>query len=190
MCVSQSLHFINDAHQQDTCAISASVAGKWEILKTQPCLAFYLQGKSIMKQLQPFWLLCGAVLLSVSITSCKKYDDGPLINLTPRNERVANTWVIDNATADGNDVTSDFDNYVLTLSSGGNADLVATYTVFGVDFLFDTNGTWTFQNNDEELVLDFENDTADGTYQIRRLTETQLWLHEVGDDLELHLKPQ
>ncbi len=94
------------------------------------------------------------------------------------------------ATADGNNVTSDFDNYVLTLTSDGDATLLATYTVFGADFTFDTNGTWNFQNSDEELVMDFENDAADGTYQIRRLTETQLWLRQVGDDLELHLKTQ
>ena len=67
---------------------------------------------------------------------------------------------------------------------------LATYTVFGTDFTYDTNGTWAFQNDDEELVLDFEDNAADGTYQIRRLTESQLWLHKVGDDLELHLKSQ
>lgn len=85
-------------------------------------------------------------------------------------------------------MTSDYDNYVLTLTTGGSATLVATYTVFGVNFTGETNGTWAFQNDDEELVLDFENNDADGTYQIRRLTETELWIHKVGDDLELRLK--
>ncbi|MBP6311779.1 MAG: hypothetical protein KA408_05885 [Flavobacteriales bacterium] len=131
-----------------------------------------------------------SLILLLAVTACKKYDDGPAISLTSRTERVANTWVIDQATADGNNVTSDFDNYVLTLTSDGDATLLATYTVFGADFTFDTNGTWNFQNSDEELVMDFENDAADGTYQIRRLTETQLWLRQVGDDLELHLKTQ
>jgi len=144
----------------------------------------------IMKQLRPLGFLCGAALLTIFVTGCKKYDEGPLINLTPRNERVANTWVIEEATADGDDVTADFDNYVLTLTTGGDATLLATYTVFGTDFTYDTNGTWAFQNDDEELVLDFEDNAADGTYQIRRLTESQLWLHKVGDDLELHLKSQ
>ncbi len=143
-----------------------------------------------MKQTRPLQILVGALLLTALTTGCKKYDEGPLISLTSRTERIANTWVIDNATADGGDVTSDFDNYVLTMTTSGSATLLATYTVFGADFTFDTNGTWTLQNDDEELVLDFENDAADGTYQIRRLTETQLWLHKVGDDLELHLKPQ
>lgn len=130
-------------------------------------------------------LSLGLVLL---LGSCKKYDEGPAISLTSRKERVANTWTIDRAIADGNDVTSDYDNYVLTLTSGGSATLVATYTVFGVNFAGQTNGTWAFQNNDEEIVLDFENDSADGTYQIRRLTEKELWIHKVGDDLELRLK--
>ena len=124
-----------------------------------------------MKQLRPLGFLCGAALLTIFVTGCKKYDEGPLINLTPRNERVANTWVIDEATADGDNVTADFDNYVLTLTTGGDATLLATYTVFGADLNYDTNGTWAFQNEDEELVLDFEDNAADGIYQIRRLTE-------------------
>ncbi len=136
-------------------------------------------------------ILIPALALAVlSIAGCKKYNDGPLISLSPRAERVANTWLIDHATANGNDATSDFEAYVLTLTSSGDATLVATYTVFGTAFSFNTSGTWAFQNDDEELVLDFADNSADGTYQIRRLTEEQLWLHKVGDDLELHLKPQ
>ena len=87
-----------------------------------------------------------SLVMVLSMASCKKYEEGPAISLTSRSERVANTWTIDRAIADGNDVTS------------------------------------------EELVLDFENDDADGTYQIRRLTEAELWIHKIGDDLELRLK--
>ncbi|MBK9761869.1 MAG: hypothetical protein IPO87_00565 [Flavobacteriales bacterium] len=129
-----------------------------------------------------------SLVMVLSMASCKKYEEGPAISLTSRSERVANTWTIDRAIADGNDVTSDYDNYVLTMTAGGSATLVATYTVFGVNFTGETNGTWAFQNDDEELVLDFENDDADGTYQIRRLTEAELWIHKIGDDLELRLK--
>jgi hypothetical protein len=39
-------------------------------------------------------------------------------------------------------------------------------------------------------VLDFSDDQADGTYQILRLTSTELWLRKVGEDLELRLNEQ
>lgn len=123
-------------------------------------------------------------------TGCKKYEDGPGISLVPRTERVANTWVIERATADGDDVTSSYDQYVLSLTTDGAATLDAEYTVFGVDVSTETTGTWAFANDQEQLVLDFEEDLADGTYIINRLTRTELWLRKVGEDLELRLREQ
>lgn len=121
---------------------------------------------------------------------CSKYDDGPGISLVSRTERVANTWVIDRATADGENVTSDYDQYVLTLTTNNVANLQADYTVFGITVSTETTGTWAFANDQEQLVLDFEDDLADGTYIINRLTQSELWLRKVGEDLELRLKEQ
>lgn len=132
--------------------------------------------------------VCLTMVLCFS--ACKKYDDGPLISLTSREERIANTWVIDKAIEDGADVTTSYDNYVLTLTTAHGASLSAQYVLFGVPISTETNGTWSFENNDETLVLDFEDDVADGTYQILRLTEPELWLRKTGDDLELRLKEQ
>lgn len=130
------------------------------------------------------------VALALLAAGCNKYDDGPGVSLIPRTERVANTWVIDKAFADGSDVTADYDQYTLTLTTGNAATLVGEYTVFSVTISTETNGTWAFANDQEELVLDFEDDQADGNYQILRLTQTELWLREIGDDLELRLKEQ
>ena len=133
-----------------------------------------------------------AVLLALGLClpACKKYDDGPLISLTSREERIANTWVIDKAFEGGQDVTTSYDNYVLALTTGHAATLNAQYVFFGVPINTETSGTWAFENNDETLVLDFEDNVADGTYQILRLTEPELWLRKTGDDLELRLKEQ
>lgn len=128
--------------------------------------------------------------LALLAVGCNKYDDGPGVSLVPRTERVANTWVIDRATADGDNVTGDFDQYVLTLTSNGDATLDATYTLFGIDISTVTSGTWSFASDQEDLVMDFEDNLADGTYRIERLTQTELWLRKQGDDLELRLKEQ
>jgi len=132
-------------------------------------------------------VLAAAALLA---TGCKKYEDGPGVSLVPRTERIANTWVIDKAYADGQDVTSDYDQYVLTLTTSGGATLVAEYTILGVILSFETTGTWSFANDQEDLVLDFENDAADATYRITRLTREELWMREQGGNLELRLKGQ
>jgi hypothetical protein len=130
------------------------------------------------------------LVLGLTLPACKKYDEGPLISLTPREERIANTWVIDKAIEAGNDVTSSYDNYVLVLTTDHAATLNAQYEFFGVPINTQTNGTWAFGNDDENLILDFEDNVADGTYLILRLTEPQLWLRKIGDDLELRLKEQ
>ena len=128
--------------------------------------------------------------LGFCLPACKKYDEGPLISLTSREERIANTWVIEKAIEAGQYVTSSYDNFVLNLTTAHAATLNAQYVFFGVPVNTETSGTWVFQNNDETLVLDFEDDAADGSYQILRLTEPELWLRKTGDDLELRLKEQ
>ena len=123
------------------------------------------------------------------ITGCNKYDDGPAISLRSREERVANTWRIESAKEGGNDVTSSFTQYELRLTKGHDAALQANYALGSLTFSFQTNGTWAFENDDEDLRLDFANDAADETYRMLRLKENELWLREKGDDLELHLGP-
>ena len=83
-------------------------------------------------------------------TACKKYDDGPLISLRSRSERVANNWRVEKAIDNGKDVSGDFDKYNVSLSKGGNAYLTAHYTFIGVEYNYATNGTWRFENNEEK----------------------------------------
>ena len=130
-----------------------------------------------------------ALVAVTGLMGCKKYDDGPMFSLRSREERISNTWRIDRAMNGSDDVTSAFDQYELRLTKDHDASLTATYTLFGTDFSFTTSGTWSFENKDEDLRLDFEDSDADETYQILRLKETELWLREKGGDLELQLVP-
>ncbi|MBK6830132.1 MAG: DUF5004 domain-containing protein [Flavobacteriales bacterium] len=130
-----------------------------------------------------------ALVAVTGLMGCKKYDDGPMFSLRSREERISNTWRIDRAMNGSDDVTSAFDQYELRLTKAHDASLTATYTLFGTDFSFTTSGTWSFENKDEDLRLDFEDSDADETYQILRLKETELWLREKGGDLELQLVP-
>lgn len=121
--------------------------------------------------------------------ACKKYEEGPAVSLKSKKERIANTWKIDRATDDGEDVTENFDQYTLMLTKDGDATLNARYSWGDVDIIVETDGTWEFDDKKEEIHFNYEDDDADVNYQILKLKEDELWLREEGEDLELHLVP-
>ena len=136
------------------------------------------------------------VIISISmlgvffLSSCKKYDDGPAISLRSKKERIANDWRIDKAFDNGNDVTNSFDQYEVSFSKEGSANLTAHYSFFGIDYDYTTSGTWDLENNNEKIRVDYETDAADANYFILRLKEKELWVREEGTNLELHLIPR
>jgi len=134
-------------------------------------------------------LLALAILGSIGLSSCSKYEDGPILSLRSKEERIANTWRVEKAMENGSDVTGSFEQYRLDLRTNNAASLAARYTLGGLTFEFETNGTWSLDNDNEDLRLDFENDAADKTYEILRLKEDELWLREKGGNLELQLEP-
>ena len=133
-------------------------------------------------------LFVGIVLVS-TLMSCSKYADGPAISLRTKKERVAKTWVIKQAIRNGNDVTSDYSAYTLTLTKDGDAQLVATYVFGTATFQGNTNGTWSFESSKEHISFDYQNNDFDNKYQILRLKEDELWIRELGGEDELHLQP-
>jgi hypothetical protein len=134
-------------------------------------------------------LLTLALMGSIGLSSCSKYEDGPAFSLRSKKDRITNTWRVERATNGGSDVTGAFNQYELEMLSSGAASLAALYTLGILTFEFQTNGTWSLTNNNEDLRLDFDNNAADKTYEILRLMKDELWLREKGGSLELHLKP-
>jgi len=132
-------------------------------------------------------MIVGLLFVILTISSCKKYPDGPAISLRSKTERVANNWRVEKAMDGSNDVTSDFERYEITFTKGHRASLSASYKFFGVTYSFITEGTWSFASSNEKLVVDYESDTADRVYIILRLKEDEMWLREEGGTLELHL---
>jgi hypothetical protein len=142
---------------------------------------------NFMKRIKITVALIAATIM-ISATSCSKYEDGPGVSLVPRDERVANTWEFDKVYEDGEEVTENYDQYELYTSSDGDAQLDAEYNFGGVTVETSTNGTWEFQNDEENISFDYEDDDQDNTYQILRLTQDELWLRELGGETEIHLK--
>jgi len=133
-------------------------------------------------------IFSGLLSVLVVLPSCSKYEDGPAVSLRSKKARVANTWDVESATRNGEDVTSDYDEFILKTTKDGDAELAALYSVGSFTYEYDTQGTWMFSDDKETLMLDFDDDAADRNYQILRLAEDEMWLREIGADDELKLK--
>lgn len=131
-----------------------------------------------------------ALMTVFVLSSCKKYEEGPLISFKSKKERVANTWKVEKAFHNDENATDQYDQYTLELKKDGFARLVASYNWGDFSFDYKTEGTWEFSGDQEKLEFDFEDDSADRIYHILKLKEESLWLREKGDDIELHLKPE
>jgi hypothetical protein len=124
--------------------------------------------------------------IAFTFSGCENYPDGPFISLLSKVERVSNNWKIAQAIDDSTDVTSNYNQYELNLSKDGTAKLTAKYVFLGVNLDFTTNGTWTFVSDSKKIAFNYENDSADGVYQILKLEEDEMWIKEDGGTLELH----
>lgn len=132
-------------------------------------------------------LFAGLLTTLFVLPSCNKYEEGPGVSLRTKKARVANTWKVDKALNNGEDVTSEYDEFTLRTTKDGDAELAALYSIGDFSYEYDTQGTWAFENDKETLLLDFEDDEADNSYQILKLMENEMWLRENGGEDELHL---
>ncbi len=131
-----------------------------------------------------------AAIIFFSVSSCKKYSDGPLLSLRSKTERVSNNWKVGQAYDGDSDVTGSYNKYELDLTKTGSASLTANYKIITVDYDYTTKGTWAFVSNKDKISFDFDNNNADGVYEILRLKEDEMWLKRESDKLELHFVPR
>ena len=127
-------------------------------------------------------VLTGLVLLGFQ--SCKKYPDGPMISLTSRTARVANTWKVDNYKINGTDYTSLVSGYTESYTKGGGYSYSWS--------LLSGTGTWAFQNNDAEIRITGTENQSSVTLFILKLEEKQFWYYimDGSDKKEYHMIQQ
>jgi len=126
-------------------------------------------------------LILFAGLVMFGLQSCKKYEDGALINFQSRTERVANTWKVDNYKVNENDYTSLVTDYTETFTKSGDYS-------YSWGALSGT-GTWAFQNNDEEVQLTGISNQNSHTLVILKLEEKAFWYYYMdgNDKKEFHM---
>lgn len=136
--------------------------------------------------------LAMAVIMLI-ISSCKKYEEGPMISLRSKTERVANTWKVDIYYKNGADETTDFKNkkinYIETFTEDGVWSY--SYTDEGGDYKADA-GKWEFDKNSKKEEID--RNAGSSTWEelhILKLKEKEFWFWymDSGDKKEFHLIP-
>jgi hypothetical protein len=138
-----------------------------------------------MKKIKLFLVLFAiAIITSISMTSCKKYDEGPLVSFKSKQDRVANTWRFTRYILSGSDVTNIFLNSKLSLSKSGD--------VLWTDSGSSISGTWDFDSNKEKIIIrvsDSYEDVDENDDPIT-ITESQtysLFIYKLKES-EMHLK--
>ena len=130
-------------------------------------------------------ILFGILVIASSLTSCKKYPDGPSISFRSRIERVANTWKMEQVMLNGSDVTSNFTNtnYTETYDKSENYSYSSTEE--------SGSGKWSFENNDMQIKRQGVSGQPTLDLTILRLKENSFWYKytDGNDNYEFHLVP-
>jgi hypothetical protein len=127
------------------------------------------------------------------LASCNKYEEGPMVSLRTKTQRLSNNWQVSSAYQNGADRTSDFNvvfaGYLLDIRKDNTYTL--SYSPFSAGTVTD-HGTWEFNSDKTHVVLtNSDGETED--YTILRLKEKELWvrLHDDNnDEWEVHLVPK
>ncbi len=118
-----------------------------------------------MKKTKIYLFLSIAVIISLAITSCGKYEDGPGFSLLTKTARMTNKWEL--KSVDGEIIPAG--EIVWEFKKDGEATI--SYGGLGTE-----TGTWEFSDDKEDLFLEFDGDAS--TLKIRRLTNKELWVEE------------
>ena len=123
-----------------------------------------------MKRLIPIF-----ISLVVVFSTCKKYEEGPLLSFRTKRERAINIWSFASVTdLTGNDLTSNYSNWLFSIDEGNN--LLVQWYLSGVKI--DTYGTWVFNQDKSSIELDYTNSVLESQFskslRIIRLKEKTL----------------
>lgn len=133
-----------------------------------------------MKKLILFALVA---FIGLGLTSCK-YEEGPFVSVVPKQERVTNTWEVQEA-YENDQPTNDLDFIKeFTLYKEGNADMLQT--IAGLDVYF--VGTWAFDDDKSHINVTLEDDNTGllsftREWEILRLKEEEMWVKSWETDI-------
>jgi len=122
-----------------------------------------------------------ALVGSMSLSSCGKYEEGPGISLKSPTSRIATTWEVEKyIDADGTETAGDDNDPTITYTKDGEFTVTQGNTNY--------SGTWEFSGDvdlrTETTIFGF---TTVSTVEILRLSSKELWTKDDDGDV-IHFK--
>ncbi len=120
------------------------------------------------------YAMFAAAVIMLTFSSCKKYEEGPVISLRTKTARLTAEWKIVESTSQEeifNDLTFEFD-------KDGDFSMTVPYTdeVLAIT----VEGTWEWEDNKEYIKIIVEdNDTK---WKVLRLTSSEFWFEDEDNE--------
>lgn len=139
------------------------------------------------------YILLIAVLGMVTVSSCRKYEEGPNVSLRTKKARVTNNWRVESVQVDG--VEKSMDPYWAKQKHYMYRDGKYIVTIIDPVTLEARNlqGTWVLYDDDRKIALTTKNFSGniDSTtdYNILKLYNKQFWIRKTDNSMELHFVP-
>lgn len=134
-------------------------------------------------------ILPAIAIIVITLTACRKYDDGPGVSLLPRKNRVENSWFVEKYLVNGIDSTAVYARYMAGefYDTDGNYRTMYAIHEWGATPA-EVYGTWEFQNRDREIKRTLKNGST-SVIEITRLKNNSFWyrMKRGNDVLEFHL---
>jgi len=108
-------------------------------------------------------------VLSLSFSSCSKYEEGSKFTLLTKKQRMVNDWKMKKLTANGDDITSL--NIITEVDIRDNGTITVRGELFGISTSDD--GSWAFDNDKSHLLITSQDGSVD-KYEIIRLKDKEL----------------
>jgi len=134
------------------------------------------------------FIICGLIALSaisVTITSCNKYEDGPKFSLLTKKMRITGDWTATESiytTTSGSSTTSTISGVTLSIEKDG--------TYKETDPSGSDSGTWRLgEDKDDLLTTSSAPGSVEEGARILKLKSKELWLRITlsnGDKIETH----
>ncbi len=125
-------------------------------------------------------ILASISVLAASASSCKKYDEGPMVSLWPRKERVANKWQFTSVSINSKDTTKIFNDHVVEYTDKGTA----IYQIGNRKYF----GNWQLNNGGTDLDVSYDS-LGRMSFEIIMLKEKMLKYRDKNSNWEYKLEP-
>lgn len=119
-------------------------------------------------------LLAATVVIMLNVSSCKKYEDGPLFSLRTKTVRLTGEWEV--VEIENNDPLDD-GKLILEFEKDGDFSSHRIYSDYNYSsYCYSYEGDWEWESGKEVIEIEIDGDKE--KFEILRLTNDELWFED------------